>query len=172
MVLPSEEEEREMDKLTKELLKYRGYHQYEVSNYAMEGKECEHNKVYWKTEEYIGIGSSSSSYIDNFRISNTTSVKDYINNINSNKTVEVDRYRNSLQDNMEEFVFMGLRMIEGIDLQEFNRRFGVGITSIYESEIDKNIKRGLLIIEDGMLKLTLHGINLSNVVMSDFILDK
>ena len=170
--LPSEDEEREMDKLTKDFLKSKGYNQYEVSNYALKGKECEHNKVYWKTEEYIGIGSSSSSYIDNFRVSNITSVKGYINNINTNKTVEEERYKNTREDNIEEFIFMGLRMIKGINLQEFNRRFGVDITSIYECQIEKNIRRGLLIIKDGNLKLTEKGINLSNNVMSDFILDK
>lgn len=170
--LPSEDDERVMDKLTKEILKANGYHQYEISNFALEGKECEHNKVYWSLKEYIGVGSASSSYIDGSRFSNTTDISDYIEKINNNVSVVIDKYENSIEDEMEEFVFMGLRMISGIDLLRFKKKFGIDINSIYKEVIEKNIKDGLLVINEDKMFLTAKGMELSNSVMSDFILDK
>ena len=170
--LPNEEEERKMDKLTKEILNFNGYHQYEISNFALEGKECEHNKVYWSLDEYIGVGSSSSSYINGYRIVNITSINDYIKKINNNESVIAEKYKNSIEDEMEEFIFMGLRMVSGISLLKFKRRFGVDIYSIYNKVIEKNIKDGLLVVEENKMFLTAKGMELSNSVMSDFILDK
>ena len=107
--LPSEEEEREMDKLTKDLLGSGGYNQYEISNYSLEGRECEHNKVYWKLKEYIGVGSSSSSYIDGFRVVNNPDVKSYIEKIQKNESVEIDRYKNTKIMNFETYIFINDR---------------------------------------------------------------
>lgn len=170
--LPSEDDERVMDKLTKEILKANGYHQYEISNFALEGKECEHNKVYWSLKEYIGVGSASSSYINGSRFSNTTNINDYIEKINNNVSVVIDKYENSIEDEMEEFIFMGLRMISGIDLLRFKKKFGIDINSIYKEVIEKNIKDGLLVVKEDKMFLTAKGMELSNSVMSDFILDK
>lgn len=170
LILPSEDEEREMYVITKNILKNHGYHQYEISNYSKLGHECYHNKVYWKSEEYLGLGSASTSFIDGKRIKNIENVKDYIDKINSGEDVIDDIYVNTLEDSMEEFVFMGLRMIEGINVNEFNKKFGVTIGGIYKEVIDKNINKKLLVLENDKLRLTEKGIELSNSVMSDFIL--
>ena len=170
--LPSEDDERIMDKITKDILKANGYHQYEISNFALDGKECEHNKVYWSLDEYIGVGSASSSYIDGYRFTNTSDINDYIEKISNNISVVIERYKNSIEDEMEEFVFMGLRMVSGIDLLKFEKKFGVDINSIYKEIIEKNIKDGLLVVEQNKMFLTAKGMELSNSVMSDFILDK
>ena len=170
--LPSEDEERVMDKITKDILKANGYHQYEISNFALDGKECEHNKVYWSLEEYIGVGSASSSYMDGYRFANTSNINDYIEKISNNVSVVIDKYKNSIEDEMEEFVFMGLRMVYGIDLLNFEKKFGVDINSIYKEIIEKNIKGGLLVVKENKMFLTAKGMELSNSVMSDFILDK
>lgn len=170
--LPSEDDERIMDKITKDILKANGYHQYEISNFALDGKECEHNKVYWSLDEYIGVGSASSSYIDGYRFTNTSDINDYIEKISNNISVVIERYENSIKDEMEEFVFMGLRMVSGIDLLKFEKKFGVDINSIYKEIIEKNIKDGLLVVEQNKMFLTAKGMELSNSVMSDFILDK
>lgn len=170
--LPSEDDERVMDKMTKNILKENGYHQYEISNFALEGKECKHNKVYWSLDEYIGVGSASSSYINGYRLVNTSDINDYISRINRNESVIVEEYKNSIEDEMEEFIFMGLRMLCGINLSKFKRKFGVDIKSIYKEVIEKNIRDNLLKIEGDSMYLTYKGIELSNAVMSDFILDK
>ena len=139
LILPSEDDEREMYEITKGVLKEYGYNQYEISNYSKEGYECEHNKVYWRCMPYLGVGSSSSSFMDNYRFKNINNIKKYIENISLKSSVEEERRQNSKEDNIEEFMFMGLRLIEGIDKNEFKARFGINITSIYKDVIDKNI---------------------------------
>ena len=170
--LPTEEMEREMDGLTKTILKKYGYHQYEISNYSLEGKECKHNKVYWQLKDYLGLGSSASSYVSGVRIKNIDDIEEYINNINLNTEVYDDKYINSEQDEIEEFIFMGLRMNEGISLNEFKERFNKSIESIYKDVLEKNIKNGLLEKNNCRIYLTPRGMDFSNNVMAEFILDK
>ena len=130
-------------------------------------QECYHNKVYWKCDEYLGLGSASTSFIDGRRIKNINNVKNYIDRINSGEEIIEEITINTMEDSMEEFVFMGLRMLEGISLTEFKKRFQVNIESIYKEVIDKNINKKLLILESDKLKLTEKGIELSNSVMSE-----
>ncbi len=170
LILPSEDEEREMYSITKEILKEHGYEQYEISNYAKSGYECYHNKVYWQCDDYLGVGSASSSFIDGKRIKNIENVKLYIEKINNNESIIEEIIKNSKEDNIEEFIFMGLRMNKGISLNEFKKRFGIDINSIYKDIIEKNINKKLLVLEKDNLRLTDKGIELSNLVMSDFIL--
>lgn len=169
--LPSEDDEREMDLITKKTLSYFGYNQYEISNYSKSGYECSHNKVYWKCKSYLGVGVSASSFINGYRYKNIDSIKDYIKRINNNEPIDEEKIKNSIEDNMEEFMFMGLRLINGIDINEFKARFGENIQSIYGDVIEKNIKGKLLEKHDNILRLSNRGIELSNVVMSDFILN-
>jgi oxygen-independent coproporphyrinogen-3 oxidase len=168
--LPSEEEEREMYRMGKKLLISKGYNQYEISNYAKEENECTHNKVYWECKEYIGVGVSASSFVNNKRIKNIDSISEYIHRMNINISVIEEENENTPKDNIEEFMFMGLRMNAGIDETEFISRFGVEIDTIYKSEINKNIKLGLLIRKGGKIYLSDRGIEVSNQVMSDMML--
>ena len=168
--LPDEEEERDMYREGKKILESNGYKQYEISNYAKDNKECFHNKLYWKCEEYLGVGTSASSFIDEKRFSNIKDIGEYINRINSGESVIEDEYVNSQKDDIEEFMFMGLRMNLGISEEEFKRRFGVSVDSIYKNVINKNEKLGLLIRNGGRIYLSDMGIELSNMVMSDMIL--
>lgn len=170
LILPTEEDERRMYSETKEILKAKGYHQYEISNYSKEGYECYHNKVYWESKNYLGVGSASTSFIDGKRIKNIENVKAYIDGIMDEKSIVLEENENSKEDNIEEFVFMGLRMIEGISKEEFKRRFKLDIYEIYSNEIKKNIENGLLLEVGDRLKLSEKGIEFSNSVMSDFIL--
>ena len=172
LILPVEDDEREMYEMTKDILKKYGYNQYEISNYAKKGYECEHNKVYWKCLPYLGVGSSSSSFMDGYRFKNINNVKQYIDYINLKNNAEEERIENSLEDNIEEFMFMGLRLVEGIDKDEFKCRFGINIESIYKDIIVKNTIEGLLKEENNKIFLTEKGLELSNKVMSELILDK
>lgn len=170
LILPTEDEEREMYSITKKILKKYGYNQYEISNYSIEGYECYHNKIYWKCSDYLGVGSASSSFIEGKRIKNIENVKLYIDKINSKESVIEEIINNTKEDNIEEFIFMGLRMNDGINIKDFEARFNIDINSIYKNIIEKNINKNLLIIEKENLRLTDRGIELSNSVMSDFIL--
>lgn len=168
--LPEENQEREMYLCTKQILNHHGYHQYEISNFSKQGKECFHNKVYWECKEYLGLGVSASSFIDNKRIKNIDDIKAYIMKINNREDIVEEIHENDLEDNMEEFMFMGLRMIEGININEFKNRFNKDIYEVYGNIIEKNIKNELLICNSERLFLSEKGIQISNYVMSDFIL--
>ena len=167
--LPNEDEEREMYHKGKELLKNYGYNQYEISNFAKDNRKCIHNIQYWKCNEYLGVGAYSSSFINSKRIKNIQDIQEYINLINNNKNTEIIENINNINDNMEEFMFMGLRMIEGVEKREFLRRFNEDIYNVYKIPITINLNKGLLLDEDGRIKLTSKGIEFSNEVMSDFI---
>lgn len=169
--IPNEEEERSMYLFTKGFLKDYGYNQYEISNYAKVNKECFHNKVYWKCNEYLGLGVSASSFVDEKRFKNIDDIKIYIEKINNNEDVTEEIHVNNINDDMEEFMFMGLRMIDGINLKIFKKRFGKDVFDIYDEVIKNNIKKGLLVVDSEKLYLSEKGIELSNYVMSDFILN-
>ncbi|ALP89553.1 radical SAM family heme chaperone HemW [Clostridium butyricum] len=169
--IPNEEEERSMYLFTKGFLEDYGYNQYEISNYAKVNKECFHNKVYWKCNEYLGLGVSASSFVNEKRFKNIDDIKIYIEKINNNEDVTEEIHVNNINDDMEEFMFMGLRMIEGINLKTFKKRFGKDVFDIYDEVIKNNIKKGLLVVDSEKLYLSEKGIELSNYVMSDFILN-
>lgn len=168
--LPTEEEERKMYHLAKKILEENGFNQYEISNYAKEGKECRHNLAYWNMDNWIGVGSAAASYINGKRIKNISSVEEYINSINEKREAVEEIINNSKNDNMEEFMFMGLRKINGIDENEFKNRFSMNINDVYGEILNKYIDEGLLIRESGRIFLSEKGIEISNIIMADFLL--
>lgn len=168
--LPTEEEERKMYHLAKRILEENGFNQYEISNYAKEGKECRHNLAYWNMDNWIGVGSAAASYINGKRIKNISSVEEYINSIKDKGEAVEEIINNSKNDNMEEFMFMGLRKINGIYENEFKNRFSMNINDVYGEILNKYIGEGLLIRESGRIFLSEKGIEISNVIMADFLL--
>ena len=133
--LPSEEDERQMYHFTKMILKQHGYERYEISNYSLPGYECRHNIVYWTGGDYLGIGLGASSYIEGRRFRAPENMDEYRRYAVSEKVL--DRYeKQSKNEEMEEFMFLGLRMMEGVSAEEFNRRF-----SSYEKDgVGQNVK--------------------------------
>lgn len=170
--LPNEDTERDMYSITKNVLKEHGYEQYEISNYCKKGKECRHNLVYWNLENYIGCGVAAHSYYNGERFSNSDNIKEYINMINEKNSPIISKSKNTLQDDMEEFMFLGLRKIKGISIEEFKQRFKVDIYDVYKEVIEKYKDLNLLQDSEGYVKLTTKGIEVSNVVMADFIIDR
>lgn len=168
--LPNENDEREMYKLTKDILEVNGYHQYEISNYAKTDKECYHNKIYWKCDEYLGVGVSASSYIDEKRIKNIDNISEYIEKMRNGEEIFYEVLENTIKEDMEEFMFLGLRMIKGISKNEFKKRFKKDIYDVYREVISDNIKKGLLKEDEKNISLTEKGVEVSNWVMSEFIL--
>lgn len=170
--LPSEDDERTMYLSTKDILRDKGYHQYEISNYSLEGRECKHNLVYWNLEEYLACGTGASSYVDGVRYKNIEDLTKYMEAVESNEETFEEIIENTIEDNMEEFMFMGLRKLEGISAYEFQKLFEKPIEEVYGAVISKHINNKLLEEKSGRIRLTSKGIELSNVVMSDFLLSK
>lgn len=212
--LPSEEEEREMYALTEKLLAAAGYHRYEISNYALPGRECRHNLVYWKRGNYVGFGLGAASMVENVRFENTREMQEYLaeyagvpgvepvsadaaqgdeQELSNEQEFSLSEYAHSekeqslfesehtfsknvhllsQQEQMEETMFLGLRLTEGVSKAEFQRQFGVSMEQIYGEVIQENIAQGLLADEAGYLRLTREGMDLSNYVMAQFLLDE
>ncbi|MFL0247426.1 radical SAM family heme chaperone HemW [Candidatus Clostridium stratigraminis] len=168
--LPEEDAEREMYEFAIEFLKFKGYKQYEISNFSKVDYECRHNLTYWNLKDYLGCGSSAHSFISNTRYRNESDIEKYIYGVNSGTNAVIEKHVNSLEDNMEEFMFMGLRKIEGISLKEFKLRFKNDIFSVYPKVLNKFLKANLLVLEGDRLYLSAKGIELSNQVMCEFIL--
>ena len=167
--LPDEEEERNMYERTREILENWGYHQYEISNYARPGRECRHNLGYWQRKEYLGLGLGSASLVGETRFSNTRNMENYLNNSDSAAKIREEREILTVQEQMEEFMFLGLRMTRGISKAEFERQFGSEIDAIYGDVLRKYKSMGLLLEENGRIFLSREGIHVSNSVMADFL---
>lgn len=167
--LPSEDDEREMYYKTHELLTKNGYNQYEISNYAKDDKHCKHNCLYWQRGEYFGFGIGAASYINNIRYKNIDDFNTYINYSNSPYIIHTEQMHISTEDSMSEFMYLGLRFINGVDIAEFKKEFHVSLEDIYGHEILKLIDLGLLEQTAKGYKLTKYGIDVSNYAMSFFV---
>ena len=176
--IPDEDTDRLMYQETKELLARRGYRRYEISNYAKEGCECRHNRGYWTRENYAGFGLGAASLVENVRFKNGTDLQAYLANSSGCRE---DVRQLSREEQMEEFMFLGLRMTEGVDEGLFRRLFGCGMEEVYGEVIGKNIRDGLLRMDCDFagkeeraalrrLSLTEKGLDVSNYVMAQFLL--
>jgi len=188
--LPTEDEDRELYELTCEMLGSFDYKRYEISNYARPGHECRHNKVYWKRGDYVGFGLGAASMVGDVRWSNKRTMREYREMLESvpdlawgpkdppsapAEALSAARARFgenvqylSRQEQMEEFMFLGLRLTEGIGKQAFLEKFGIPMETVYGETLDRLRKDGLL-LEDDSVRLTPYGFDISNYVMSKFL---
>lgn len=168
---PNEEEERRMYLMTGSYLAEHGYHRYEISNYARDGYECRHNKVYWQRGDYAGFGLGAASMVEECRWSNPTDLEQYAAYVRGGYAGYPQRHHLTIPEQMEEFMFLGLRMMCGVRRDAFYRKFGQPIEEVYGSVLQKFSEQGLLVQEDGGIRLTDRGIDVSNYVMAEFLFD-
>lgn len=169
--LPNEETERNMYWYVKNTLELNGYKHYEISNFAKKGYESKHNMNCWNQKEYIGIGIAAHSYRDITRYSNIEDIEEYIKNVKHEK-LERNRIIHEIQkedDKKKEFMLLGFRKIDGINISEFKNRFGDNPIYLYRQELNKLIAEKLIIIDDDNIKLTSKGINFANLVWEEFV---
>lgn len=187
--LPDEDEDREIYQRTASVLNEYGYHRYEISNYAREGYECRHNLGYWERKEYLGLGLGASSLIRECRFHNTADMEKYMHVYGSggkaaegeensacscmkteeqNSTLE-EIEKLSVEDQMEEFMFLGLRKTAGISPEDFRRSFDRNIMDVYGEKLIKLEKQGLIRNSGARIRLTERGTDISNYVFSEFI---
>lgn len=169
--LPDEDTEYRMYEDTAGILAEYGYEQYEISNYAKKALACQHNVGYWTRKEYLGLGLGAASLWGNQRFSNTSDFSAYLKESGSPEKIRENRETLSLEDEMSEFMFLGLRMTEGVSKAEFLEGFGTPIESVYGNVLDKYKSVGLLEEKEGRIFLTRAGIHVSNGVMEEFLLE-
>ncbi|MGN0362009.1 MAG: radical SAM family heme chaperone HemW [Bilifractor sp.] len=194
--LPGEETERRMYEMTEEILSEYGYHRYEISNYARSGRECRHNIGYWTGVPYLGLGLGASSFTGSIRFRNTENLHKYIKEAGkepesgaicslfreeacgfSRKDVMAVLGKNGREeteflereDQMAEFMILGLRMTKGVSAETFREKFGCSVEERYSSVLRKYTDAGLLQSADGRIFLTPSGISVSNRIMADFL---
>lgn len=168
--LPDEESERQMYEWTGRMLQENGYEQYEISNYAKAGKECRHNIGYWIGREYLGLGLGSSSLIDKCRFVNCDNLSEYMEMSDDPKRLYREIQELTKENQMEEFMILGLRMTWGISEKEFGKRFDIGIDEVYGDIINKYCETGHLNRTNDRIYFTGKGISVSNRILAEFLL--
>ena len=167
LTLPDEDSERQMYHLTKKILAEKGYERYEISNYARKGFECRHNLIYWQRKDYLGLGLGAASMVGNRRFSNVSDMTGYMHDWSYCQEEILDR-----KAQIEETMFLGLRCTAGVSDRMFTEKFGQSMMDIYGDIIRKYLSEGFLIYNpsDGRLAFSEAGTDVSNWILSDFLL--
>ncbi len=163
--LPDENSERQMYWYVKNKLELKGYKHYEISNFAKEGKQSKHNLNCWEQKEYIGLGASAHSYLNNVRYSNSAFTNEEDWNFN-NKTIEEQQ---TLQDQKREYMLLGLRKIDGVSINQFKQKFVENPIYLFRKEIQKLVEEKLIEVDGDNIHLTNKGLDLANLVWEEFI---
>lgn len=168
--LPSEEVDRQMYQMTKDLLRQSGYERYEISNYARPGFECRHNTGYWLRKNYLGIGLGAASCIENVRFANIADLSGYLKTDAADLPhVYAQREELSERAQMEEFMFLGLRLMRGVSAEDFQKQFSLTMESVYGEVIQKQLNQKLIKQTKTGYCLTDYGIDISNYVMAEYL---
>lgn len=166
--LPSEDNELQMYLLLMERMKEAGYHQYEISNFAKPGKESRHNITYWKNEDYYGLGAGAHGYVNRQRHMNIRGVNPY-NEATEKGLPRLETFTISREEAMEDFLMVGLRMLDGISSQRFQQQFGAKLEDIFDKPLHKMLHAGLLEADGDRYRLSKQGILYGNEVFAEFI---
>ena len=171
LTLPEDEMERKMYYTVKNMLENNGYIHYEISNFAKKGFESKHNLDCWSQKEYMGFGAAAHSYTNNFRFSNIENIEEYINNFKNNKEEDnlIFHEKQNRESKMKEYMMLGLRKIEGVNIQQFKNKFVENPIFIFRKEIEKLVNEELLEVNGNFIKLTKKGLDLANLVWEEFV---
>lgn len=178
ITLPLETDIVKMDEITKELTSYYRLHRYEISNFAKEGFECRHNLGYWSDVPYLGFGLNSSSYFDKKRYKNKLKLQDYLNLDYEKYLYSNDEYSyydevktvNEIE-HMNEYIMLGFRKTEGINIDDFFNTFNEDFEVIYKSNIKYFQSLELLCKKNKNYYLSDKGLDVSNTILSEFLRD-
>lgn len=170
--LPGEELDRAMYEQTKQFLKAHGYEQYEFSNYAKPGFESKHNSSYWIGVPYLGLGLGSSSYFEGKRYCNVGELSRYLE-VSAEQNLRMEQVEKiGKKEAMEEFMFLGLRRTVGVSKREFAKRFGCSMDRVYGTALEKLMGQKVLAVSGDQVRLTPYGVDVSNYVLSEFLLEE
>lgn len=170
--LPDEDEEGDMFDLAASFMEAHGRKQYEVSNFAIPGKESQHNLVYWNNEEYYGLGAGASGYLDGVRYRNFGPIQQYMQPLKEQKRPIRDEEILTEQARMEEELFLGLRKREGVSYVLFYEKFNQSLDEVFGNVIEELVAEKLLVKDTQHIALTRRGLALGNNVFQRFLLDK
>ena len=167
--VPEDETIVEMDRLTKSFLRTHGYNQYEISNYARTGYECQHNLRYWHNETFIGRGAGAVGYSNGVRYKILSDPLDYCLAVENEEELIEEQERLDPEASYRETVVMGLRLVKGVDTDQLLKRYGLTLEAIYDTKISQLIEAGLLAQSKTHLRLTPRGLRFANQVMAALV---
>ncbi|MGX6962218.1 radical SAM family heme chaperone HemW [Vagococcus xieshaowenii] len=169
--LPPEDVEGNMFERAAEEMEKHGKKQYEISNFSAPGKQSQHNLVYWNNEHYYGLGAGASGYLNQTRYKNHGPIQHYLKPLRENQLPIREVEKLSTKNVMEEQMFLGLRKLAGISINEFNQKFDRDFYDVYGKVLPELEKQDLIQIKDDRIALTKHGLILGNEVFEKFLID-
>lgn len=166
--LPDEEDELNMYLLLMERMREAGYKQYEISNFAKPGFESRHNMTYWRNEDYYGLGAGAHGYVGRKRHVNIKGVTPYIQAA-AEGLPRLESYEVTREEAMEDFVMVGLRVLDGISRTRFHQQFGASLEEVFAAPLGRMVDSGLLETTSEGYRLSSKGILFGNEVFAEFI---
>jgi oxygen-independent coproporphyrinogen-3 oxidase len=167
--LPDEEVEYGMYQLIRDYLLQQGYAQYEVSNFSKQGRESKHNSTYWKNESYYGFGAGAHGYVHGTRHVNVKGISEYVSRIDRGERPVLQQEKIPLQEQMENYFILGLRLLEGVSLQQFKQQYGQPADHVFGDAIETLVNKQFLRVEGDTLRLTEQGLLFGNDVFVQFL---
>lgn len=167
-VILNDDLEREMyEVLLKEAEKH-GYEHYEISNFALPGYHSRHNNRYWDMGDYVGLGLGASSFLEGRRFRNT---RDFSVYVEEKSLQEEERVELDAKAWKEEWMFLGLRKMSGVNRRIYQQIFGSSMEAEFGEIIASLVKKGLLYSDEEGIRLTKNGLTFANEVFRGFLLD-
>ena len=169
LIMPDDDHQLELYKRTIERLTKKGFHHYEISNFARRGKECKHNITYWENKNTLGLGAGASSYMNGTRFKNINLPAHYIRQVKEKKTAVEHSETLELRQAMGETIMLGLRLLQGISIHQFEKRFQISFINLFRNIISALKEKELVIIEKDYLRLSQKGLFWADSVILEFI---
>lgn len=155
--------------MTRKILVESGYCHYEISNFCRPYYEARHNLLYWLNEPFLGLGSGATGYLNRVRYTNVPSIEKYIDGWSRGEPHYSSFHKASVDQEMDETMMVGMRLLAGVSDADFRNRFGSGLMEVYGPQIQELLKRGLVEFKDGVLSVTERGLYLENLVSGAFL---
>lgn len=167
--LPDEDLCADMYEKAVAVLRDAGYSRYEISNFALPGRESRHNLKYWRCDDFLGLGAGAYSCMRGERFCGPLDIDEYIAAVSDDGCAATDVTRIGAEEQMSEFVFLGLRCERGISFSEFEKRFSKSFDRVYGSAAKKYIDWGFLVTDGEFLRFSDKGFFVSNTILADFV---
>ncbi|MEC3758709.1 radical SAM family heme chaperone HemW [Bacillus halotolerans] len=167
--LPAQEQEAEMYETVMSRMEAAGIHQYEISNFAKQGMESQHNLTYWSNEEYFGFGAGAHGYIGGIRTVNVGPVKHYIDLIAEKGFPYRDTHEVTMEEQIEEEMFLGLRKTSGVSKKRFEEKYGRSLDKLFSGVLKELSEKELILNTESAVCLTHQGKLLGNEVFGAFL---
>lgn len=170
--LPTQDVEADMYQDAIDLMEAHGRHQYEISNFAKDGYQCEHNLLYWRNDKYFGFGAGAFGYLGRDRYHNYGPIKQYLTPLHADHLPVLEHHLVPQSEQIEEEMFLGLRTMQGVSEARFYDRYHMTVDAIYGETVPELVSQGLVVRQDGYIRLTNKGKFLGNEVFQRFLIDE